>query len=249
MLILTGITLYVIWTLATYVFEGRKKTFLKPGSSRDRLVYAIVVNLLIGTLGSILLIHRFVVHSILSWPGFAAPSVVLSAAAGFLLGLLLLAIQRPVTWNFTVLLNVYAQTLVVSMAEVLVCWAVLGSAIKFGTASLGTVSATVVGLLVASIAFGAYHFAHTAPFNTPHVVLGLSVVGLATGLFFVVSGDIYGTIIFHNFLAVKGVTGSLGKQGLLDQYRRPQPALLATAVVAVALLIISDVLLVQSMRG
>ena len=248
MLILAAVALYGIWTLATYLLECRKKTFLKPPSSTDRLVYAVVANLLIGTLGSIMLIRWFATHSVPPWPGFATQRVVLSVPAGLILGIVLLAIQRPATWNPTVLLNGYAQTLVVSIAEVLVCWGVLGAAVRFGTASLGTLSSIIIGLLVASVAFGAYHFGHTAPFNTPPVVLGLSVVGLATGLFFVVSGDIYGTIAFHNFFAVKGVTGSLSKQGLLDQFRRPQPALLAMAVVAVALLIIFDVLLVRSMR-
>lgn len=246
MLILAAIAIYVIWTLATYGLEGRKRTFLKPGSSTDRLVYAIVTNLLIGTLGSTLLIRWFVLQSALSWPGFGTPRVLLSVAGGILLGLVLLALQRPVTWNPTVLLNGYAQTLVVSIAEVLVCWAVLGAAVRFGTSSLGSLSSIIIGLVVASVAFGAYHLAHTAPFNTPRVVIGLSAVGLATGLFFVISNDIYGTIAFHNFFAVKGVTGSLSKQGQLDHLRRPRPALLAMAVVALALLILSDVLLVRS---
>jgi hypothetical protein len=247
MLILAAIALYAIWTLATFLLEGRKKTFLKPASSTDRLVYAVVANLLIGTLGSILLIHWFATHSVPPWPGFAAPRVALSVAAGLIVGVVLLAIQRPPTWNPSVLLNGYAQTLVVSIAEVLVCWVVLGAAVMIST-SLGTIVSTITGLLVASIAFGAYHFGHTAPFNTPPVVIGLSVVGLATGLFFLFSGDIYGTIVFHNFFAVKGVTGSLSKQGLLDRFRRPQPALLSMAVIAVALLIVSDVLLMGGMR-
>jgi hypothetical protein len=248
MLILSAVALYVIWTLATYLLEGRKKTFLKPPSSTDRLVYAVVANLLIGTLGSILLIQWFMTHSVPPWPGFATPRVPFSVAVGLILGVVFLAIQRPATWNLAVLLNGYAQTLVVSIAEVLVCWTVLGAAVRFGTASLGTISSIIVGLLVAAICFGAYHFGHTAPFNTPPVVIGLSVVGLATGLFFLFSGDIYGTIVFHNFFAVKGVTGSLSQQGLLDRFRRPQPALLAMAVIAVALLIVSDVLLMGGMR-
>ncbi|HEX6433595.1 MAG TPA: CPBP family glutamic-type intramembrane protease, partial [Gemmatimonadales bacterium] len=234
MLILAAIALYVIWTLATFLLEGQKKTFLKPASSRDRLVYALVANLLIGTLSSILLIHWFAPDSVPPWPGFAPPRVLLSVTAGLVLGVVLLAIQRPPTWNPLVLVNGYAQTLVVSIAEVLVCWALLGAAVTLSTAGLGTTVSVIVGLLVASIAFGAYHFGHTAPFNTPQVVIGLSVVGLATGLFFVISGDIYGTIAFHNFSAVKGVTGSLSKQGLLEQFRRPQPALLVMAVVALA---------------
>lgn len=248
MLILAAIALYLIWTLATFLLEGRKRTFLKPATSRDRLVYALVANLVIGTLGPILLIHWFATDSVPPWPGFSTPRVPLTVTVGFVLGAVLLAIQRLPTWNPAVLLNGYAQTLVVSIAEILVCWAVLGAAVTVSNASLGTTVSVIVGLLVASIAFGAYHFGHTTPFNTPQVVIGLSVVGLATGLFFVISGDIYGTIAFHNFFAVKGVTGSLPKQGLLEQFRRPQPALLAMAVVALAVLIVSDVLLVGGRR-
>lgn len=237
MLVLAAFALYVVWTAATYLLEGRKKTFHKPASSDDRLVYAAVANVSIGTLGSIGLVRWFAIWSGSPWLGFAPRSTLLSIAAGLVLGAALLAIQRPVTWNPLVLVNAYAQTLVVSIAEVLVCWAVVGAAVTFTAASLGAIAAVVVGLLVASILFGVYHFAHTAPFNTPRLVVGLSVVGLATGLFFAISRDIYGTIVFHNFFAVKGVADALSRQGLIDQFKRVQLVLIAVAVIAVALLV------------
>ena len=243
--ILGATALYAIWTLATYLLEGRRKTFLRPASSTDRIVYAGVANMMIGTLGSILMIRWSALHLAASWPGFPTPRyVALSLAAGVILGAALFAVQRPATWNARVLLNAYAQTLVVSIAEVLVCWVVLGSAVMFASASLGPIVSMVTALIVASSAFGIYHLGHTAPFNTTRVVIGLSVVGLITGAFFVVSGDVYGTIAFHNFLAVKGVTTSLSERNLLGQFRRRQPALVATAAVAVAVLIAADVLLI-----
>jgi hypothetical protein len=248
MLVLAALALYVVWTAATYLLEGRRKTFHKPASSKDRLVYAAVANMFIGTLGSIGLVRWFAVWSGSPWLGFAVPrSTLLSIVAGLVLGAALLAIQRPATWNPLVLVNAYAQTLVVSIAEVLVCWAVVGAAVTFAAAGLGAAAAAIIGLLVASISFGVYHFAHTAPFNTPRLVVGLSIVGLATGIFFAVSRDIYGTIVFHNFLAVKGVADALSRQGLLDQFKRAQLVLIAVAVSAVALLVAARAFLLGSL--
>jgi hypothetical protein len=248
MVALAALALYVVWTAATYLLEGRRKTFHKPASSNDRLVYAVVANMLIGTIGSVGLIRWFMIQSGAPWPAFAGPrSTALSVAAGLVLGVVLLAVQRPATRDLVILANAYAQTLVVSIAEVLVCWAVVGAAVALTVANLGTIAAMLIGLLVASILFGVYHFAHTAPFNTLPLVIGLSVVGLATGIFFAISRDVFGTIVFHNFFALKGVADALSRRGLLDQFRRAQPLLIVVALVAVGLLVAARVILLRGL--
>jgi membrane protease YdiL (CAAX protease family) len=57
----------------------------------------------------------------------------------------------------------------------------------------GRAMSTVLAAVLASILFGVYHFAHSAPFNTVHMVLLLSAVGLVTSAFFFISRDIAGT--------------------------------------------------------
>jgi hypothetical protein len=133
--------------------------------------------------------------------------------------------------------------LVVSIAEVVVCWALFGAVLRnalgpgFGSAAIAVV--------VAALAFGLYHFAHSPPFNTPAMVLLLSVVGVATGIFFLLGGDLYSTIVLHNAFAVRGVVQTLAENGNLDWYARPQLALIATATAAVVVLIIVDVVLIR----
>jgi hypothetical protein len=102
-----------------------------------------------------------------------------------------------------------------------------------------------VAVVAAALAFGAYHFAHSPPFNTPAMVLLLSGVGVATGIVFFLGGDLYSTIVLHNAFAVRGVVQALGESGNLERYARPQVALIATAIAAVAVLVIADVVLVR----
>jgi hypothetical protein len=52
--------------------------------------------------------------------------------------------------------------------------------------------------------------------------------------------EVWGTLLFHNFLALKGVTDSLHEGGMLAQYARPQLPLLATMVAATLLWLAID---------
>jgi hypothetical protein len=72
--------------------------------------------------------------------------------------------------------------------------------------------------LLASLLFGVYHIAHSPPFNSFGMIVLLSAVGLATSLYFRLSGDVYATIVFHNFLALIGVLQALAASGGIDHY-------------------------------
>jgi hypothetical protein len=76
-------------------------------------------------------------------------------------------------------------------------------------------------------------------------VLLLSEVGVATGLFFFLGGDLYSTIVLHNAFAIRGVTRALGESGNLNRYASPQLPLIATAIAAVVVLVIADVVLIR----
>ena len=47
-----ALTLYVAWTLATWLLEVRIHILLRPEAALDRVLYA-VANILIGTLGAV----------------------------------------------------------------------------------------------------------------------------------------------------------------------------------------------------
>jgi hypothetical protein len=77
--------------------------------------------------------------------------------------------------------------LVVSVAEVLVCWAVIGSVSESLLQGTGRWVSMILAVIIASVLFEVYHFTHSSPFNTFGFVVLLSTVGLATSLFFFVS--------------------------------------------------------------
>jgi hypothetical protein len=243
-----AITLFVLWAVATYLFEGRILTLQRPEAFSARILYTIVVNLLIGTIGAIMIVRTFVrlfSSSSLTF-GFSSPGrTVVSIFIATIIGVIFLFIQRPPSWNPIILMNGFAQTFVVSIAEVLVCWAVLGASIASLCIFENKIASITLGLVASAVAFGIYHFAHSPPFNTLRMVVLLTIVGLLSGLYFFLSRNVYGTIVFHNFLALKGVTQALADLGRLQALAQPQLPLLLTGIVVAAILIVLDVVIIR----
>jgi transposase len=92
-----------------------------------------------------------------------------------------------------VLVNAFAQVLVVSVAEVIVCWALVGAAVESWLRP-HTQLAWLPAAIAASVLFGLYHFAHSPPFDTIPMVSLLTGVGMVTSAFFFLSRDVYATI-------------------------------------------------------
>lgn len=244
--VVTAVGLFGVWTLATYLLEARVGTFRRPDAT-SRFVYTVVANVLIGTIGAALVIRAFIRLADLpriTMYGIARPRriLVLIAVAAFVGGVFLVGQELP-TSDPVILANACAQVLVVSIAEVLVCWAVFGAVLRNAVGS-GSVP-IAIAVVSAAAAFGVYHFAHSAPFNTPAMVLSLSGVGVATGIFFFLGGDLYSTIVLHNTFAIRGVVQALAESGNLDRYASPQLPLIATAIAAVVVLVIADVALIR----
>jgi hypothetical protein len=240
-----AIALYLSWVLVTYLLEGRILTFQRPEDTGVRLVYALVANIFIGIGGSALVIRYLSRAGALSaqQAGFRGLGhAAIAVGVGVVLGFAIYALQGAPSWNLVVILNAYAQTLVVTVAEILVCWAVIGSLSQSVLQDRGRWVSVILAAIIASALFGIYHFAHSPPFNTIPVVVFLSVIGLVTSVFFFVSRDVYGTIAFHNFLGIYGVIGTLDASGNLASFERPVIPLLVMAVVAIALLIAVHVL-------
>ena len=233
-----GMSLFVVWSLATWVLEGRIQTLLRPEAVIDRIVYALVGNLLLGTAAGLACVVYFVRAGALS-AGSAglgpARRTVAAVAAGLGSGFGLYALLNPPTMNPVVMLNAFSQVFVVSAAEVVVCWAVVGASAE---AVLGKGWArTMLAGLAAAVLFGLYHFAHSPPFNTWGMVGLLTLVGLGTGAFFFLSRDVLGTALFHNFLGMLGVLQALAEADALSTLERIQPTLLGTAALGVATLL------------
>lgn len=249
--LLLALALYAVWVFATWFFEGRILTFQRPEDIGARLTYALVANVLVG-IGGTALVIRFLSSSgeILSrQAGFRGIAHAVAAVViGGALGLALYALQGAPSWNPVVIVNAYAQVLVGSIAEVMVCWAVVGTVVEAWLLrdGRGRLVSVILAAIVASVVFGIYHFAHSPPFNSVGTVAFLSVIGLLTSAFFFVSRDVYGTVAFHNFLGIFGVIGALEASGNLSAFERPLVPVLVMAVVAVAVLVAAHAFLINT---
>ncbi|MDI6720727.1 MAG: hypothetical protein QMD46_14105, partial [Methanomicrobiales archaeon] len=118
---LLGIALgvYLLWTLATYLLEGRIHLLIS-GDPIGRLIYAVVANLLIGTVLALFVLGVFRSRGGIarSYLGFQPPRrTLLSILGAFVLGLLVFILQSPPTLDPIVVLNVFAQVFNTSTAE------------------------------------------------------------------------------------------------------------------------------------
>jgi hypothetical protein len=240
--VVLALALYLLWVLATYLLEGRILTLQRPEATGARMAYALVANILVGIGGSVLVVRLLSNSSEISAPhvGFRGlRHATVAVAVGVVLGFAVYAIQGAPSLNLVVVLNAYAQVLVVSVAEVLVCWVVAGTVAESLLRDRGRWVSAILAAIIASVLFGVYHFAHSPPFDTVGFVILLTVIGLVTSAFFFVSRDVYGTIAFHNFLGIFGVIQALGASGNLASFERPVVPLLVMAVVAITVLILA----------
>ncbi|WP_435346248.1 hypothetical protein [Haloarchaeobius sp. HRN-SO-5] len=241
---------YLLWTAVTYLLEGRIRTLLRPEAATDRLVYAVVANVLVGTVLALWVVRQFVASGLVTRDrlGFGPPvrTAVTVLVAG-VVGLGSFLLQDPPSTDPVVVGNAFAQVLSVSIAELVVCWVVLGGTLEAALRHRGLSGplATALALVTASVAFGLYHVAHSPPFDQPATMALLTVVGVGTGLFFFVGRSTYGALVFHNFMALFGVTRALAAAGRLDAYRSQQVPILAMALVSTVVLVVSERVLVR----
>ena len=241
--ILLSLAVYLVWTIATYLLEGRINLLQQP-TIGGRYVYVLVANVLVGTVGAIwalrwLLASQFVTVAQAGFRSLRRTLVV--AVIGAVLGFGLLLQSQPASLAPLVLWNGFAQVLPVSIAEVVVCWAVIGGSFEAWAQSKGKVVGIIVGLVAANFLFGIYHYAHSAPFNQTGMVFFLMIPGLITSLVYFLGRDIYATILFHNFLGMTGVMQNVD----LDLFSQPLYPLYALVVISVVVLIAADVFFIR----
>lgn len=249
--VLVAVGTYLLWTAVTYLLEGRIRTLLRPEAVGDRLVYALVANVLVGTVLALWVARRAVVADLLTRERLGLPSprrTLATVLVAGVTGLVLFLAQDPPSTDLVVVTNAVAQVLTVSIAELVVCWVVLGATVEAWLRERGVTVAIAswLAIVLSSVAFGLYHVAHSPPFDQPETIAVLTVVGLGTGLFFFVGRSLYGALVFHNCMALFGVTQALAESGRLAAFRSLRLPLLATALVSLVVLVAAERLLVRS---
>ena len=215
---------YLLWVGATYFLEGRILTFYRPEAVTDRIIYTIVANIIIGSILALWVIRRAIDTRTVSLEssGFRPGNrTIIAVVIAFVLGFAVMLIAKPASLDPVVLLNIYAQVFSVTIAEIAVCWAVIGSVLEGTLKPRGGWLATGAAIIVASLLFGVYHLGHSPPFNQPGMIGFLILVGLVTGLVYFIIRDIYAAMVFHNFFGSIGVMESLDAAGTLSQYTAP----------------------------
>ncbi|MGN6559089.1 MAG: CPBP family glutamic-type intramembrane protease [Candidatus Nitrosocosmicus sp.] len=231
--------LYLVWVFATYILEGRIE-LLHRNDPFARIIYTVITNMVIGTVIAFI----FIKHAISSTKEFVTLkqlgfrstkyTVALIAITGSV-GFALFLIQHPASLNSIVIINVFLQTLPGSIAEVMVCWTVVGVfSESLSKGRLGKLGAISLGIIVSTVLFGTYHFAHSSPFNQPNTVIFLMLPGLLTSIVYFVGRNVYATIVFHNFQALFGVMASVQTTTYLLNLQYP---VLILAVVSVLSLV------------
>lgn len=247
-----ALLVFVAWTAATYLLEGLPGTLVRPEAVGLRLAYALVANLLIGILLPLWVI-RWMLRQGLGRPeefGFSgALRTSLGVIAGAAAGYALFRMSQAQPAHPLVLLNAFAQVWVVSAAEVVVCWALVASTLRAALRPWNRIAAVVIASVVASALFGVYHFAHSAPFNEPKMVLFLSGIGLATSAWWFASRDVYGTAVFHNFFGVTGVLAALKAGGLVPDQPELAVPLVVTALVALSAVLVPGIAWIRRSRS
>ncbi|MEJ2634416.1 MAG: hypothetical protein P8184_03880 [Calditrichia bacterium] len=238
-----ALSLYIIWTTVTYALEGRIHTLLRPEAVVNRILYILIANFLIGIVTGAVIIRITILSGFLkAWQaGFRKwPRAILASILTGIVGFGIYILQGPPSLNPLVIINAFLQILPVSIAEIVVCWAVVGTTFESLMKRKGQVISLASGILAASILFGLYHIAHSPPFNQAHMILFLTFIGLITSLVYFFVRDIYATIVFHNFFAVFGVLQALDESGKLQNYLHPLYPVMITGIIAFILLMIMD---------
>jgi hypothetical protein len=245
--LLWSLILYLSWTLATYLLEGRINLLQAP-TIAGRYLYVLMANVVIGTIITLWFLRSRLTSRIwtVEQAGFRSlRRTLITILIALVLGFIDLLLTRLNHLPLLVILNGFVQVLPTSIAEILVCWVLIGNSFEFLLKPKNHWLALLVGIVTATVFFSAYHLGHSAPFNQLPLMLILLMPGFVTSLFYLITREIYATILFHNFQGIIGVLGNLKNQELLN---RPLYPLYFLMIISIIVLIAADMLWIRRKR-
>lgn len=192
--IVWSVGVWLLWTLATYLLENRVDLYQRP-TVAGRYAYVLIANAAIGTIGAVWAIRRLVNSGFvtLTQDGFrSAGRTLIAVVTAVIIGALYGSLLLPASVPLLVIVNGYVQVLPVTIAEIVVCWALVGTAFESLLKPKSRAASLLVGVAGATLFFSVYHIGHSPPFNQVGMMLFLLAPGIVTSLFYFISRDVYG---------------------------------------------------------
>jgi hypothetical protein len=242
-----SLALFLVWTAATYLFEGRVELLKQSPLGWGRWLYVVVANILVGTIAATGVLRSILTAQVatVEQMGFATlPRTLLAIALAVVAGSAFLRMQQEVIWTPMLLLNAFAMVLQTTIAEVLVCWVVIGVSVQALAQPRGRMMAVLLAVIATDLLFGIYHYAHSAPFNQTWMVALLLLPGLVTSLVYFLGRDIYAAMIIQNCLGMVGVTQSVN----MEFFSQPLYSLYLLTALSVIALIGAHLILCQTAK-
>jgi len=229
--------MYVAWMLATFVLEGHRGLLLRF-DPEGRALYALVANVLIGTIAASwvlrLAMRSEIVHA--DAIGLVPRRRIVTLGGTVLASIALLLLLTPArTRHPIVLFNMFSQVLPTSIAEIVVCFMLLGGVTMGATRSLGRAWSILLALVVGDFAFAVYHVAHSPPFDQPAMMAFLAVPGLVTGAMLFVGRDLFAALLVQNVFAVVGMSRNVDT----NVFQNPFVGVYVQAVLALVVLAVA----------
>jgi hypothetical protein len=247
-LIAIALSVYAAWVAATYFLEVSINLLLRVDPV-GRITYVAIANIAIGTIVSGLALRHLLKSRFVKAGQIGADKpasrIAIAMSAAIAGGLALFLLQNPLTVEPVIVFNAFMQVLPVSIAEVMVCWALVGSSFEALDRRRGRIASILAGAVTASVLFGVYHYAHSPPFNGTGMVLFLMLPSIATVAAYFVLRNIYAAVIVQNFMGIVGVMAGLPD---LEPYRQPMIPIYAMSAASVAALVIMSAMLKRSAK-
>ncbi len=248
-----AVLVYLLWVVGIYVLEGRIDLLLRSLPAQ-RMLYVLIVYVLIGTILPLRLLQQSITAQLMppAELGFQPlKRTLMGVGLAFLVGVILFIlavpfglffVSPPYQADITVLVNIFFQALPISIAEVLICFALFGKITEMllrHRYSLPT--ALFGGILTGALLFSLSHLAHGPPFNSAGVLISALLPGFSIGFVYFLRKDIYAAIVLMTFINMIGFIRLYNPYVFKDT----TPLHASLAVVAVIVLIAADYLWIR----
>jgi len=197
-LLLIPLLLYIVWMLETYLLEGSVGLFMHFQPLLF-LVYTVFANSIVGTIIPVMCLRSAFLSGAVNMfqVGFRSlRRTVLASGLTALSGYLCLVTFTPFGTHRIALFNAFAFIIPVAVAEVMICWVLIGTHVQAYIRNGSAAVSIILGVVTTAFLFGISFTAHSPPLNQPGVLLLLCVIGAGTALFFFAVRDVYTSVIF-----------------------------------------------------